>query len=91
MDIGNFLTGAIAMGFLIACLFFFRFWRRTHDTLFAAFGIAFLLLAVQQGIVGLTGIPREELSWTFLMRLAAFALIIAAILMKNLGPRTSSK
>jgi hypothetical protein len=86
-----FLTGTVAMGFLIAGLFFLRFWRRTNDMLFAAFAIAFLLFAVQQSIVGLSGIPREELSWTFLLRLAGFALLIVAILVKNFGRPTRPK
>jgi hypothetical protein len=86
-----FLTGMIAMGFLVAGLFFLRFWRRTNDMLFAAFALAFLLFALQQIIVGLSGIPREELSWTFLLRLAGFAILIVAILVKNLGQRTRPK
>ena len=87
----TFFAGMVAMGFLVAGLFFLRFWRRTGDMLFAAFAIAFLLFALQQGIVGLSGIPREELSWTFLLRLAAFALLIVAILVKNFGQRTKPK
>jgi len=86
-----FLTGMIAMGFLVAGLFFLRFWRRTNDMLFAAFAVAFFLFALQQGILGLSGIPREELSWTFLLRLAGFVLLIAAILVKNFGRPTQPK
>jgi hypothetical protein len=29
----NFLSGALTMGFLIAGLFFLRFWKRTRDGL----------------------------------------------------------
>ncbi len=39
------LYGMITMGFLIAALFFVRFWRRTADPLFATFALAFVLLA----------------------------------------------
>ena len=81
-----FLAGMITMGFLVAGLFFFRFWRRTGDWLFVAFGIAFLLFALTQGMVALAGIPREEQSLIFLLRLGGFALIIAAIVGKNLSP-----
>ena len=86
-----FFVGMIAMGFLVAGLFFLRFWRRTNDMLFAAFAVAFFLFALQQGILGLSGIPREELSWTFLLRLAGFALLIVAILVKNFGRPTQPK
>mgnify|MGYP001197143713 FL=1 len=85
----DYVAGAITMGYVIAGLFFLRFWTRTRDTLFIAFACAFWLLAINQAIVALAGIPREEQSWIYLIRLAAFILIIAAIVGKNLrtGPR----
>jgi hypothetical protein len=51
--------------------------------LFAAFACAFWLLALNQALVGLEAIPREELSWIYLIRLAAFTFIIVAIIDKN--------
>ena len=80
----QFVAGAIAMGFLIAGVFFLRFWARVRDFLFLAFAIAFWLLALNQGILGLLDIPREELSAVYLLRLAAFLLVIFAVLRKNL-------
>jgi hypothetical protein len=80
-----FFTGAIAMGFVVAAVFFARFWRRTGDGLFAAFAVAFGLLALNQALVGLLNVPREEQSPIFVLRLSAFLLIIGAILWKNLG------
>lgn len=80
----DFFAGMITMGFLVASLFFMRFWRRTGDWLFIAFSIAFLLFAVNQALVALAGIPREEQSWMYLLRLAGFALIVVAIIGKNL-------
>lgn len=79
-----FFSGMIAMGFTIAGLFFVRFWRRTGDGLFLAFGAAFALMALNQALVALLGVPREEQSSFFLIRLAAFVLIILAVLAKNL-------
>jgi low temperature requirement protein LtrA len=84
-----FFTGALAMGFLVASVFFARFWRRTGDSLFAVFAIAFGLLALNQALVGLLDIPREEQTPVFALRLLAFVLIIAAILWKNVGGRRS--
>jgi hypothetical protein len=79
----EFSSGMITMAFLICGLFFLRFWARTRDLLFAAFAAAFWLLAANQGLVALVDIPREEESWLYLLRLAAFLIIVAAIVAKN--------
>jgi hypothetical protein len=86
-----FFSGMIAMGFFVAGLFFFRFWNRTHDALFVAFGIAFWLLALSHGLIVFVGILREEQTWIFMLRLAAFALIVAAIVGKNLKTAGSNR
>jgi hypothetical protein len=80
-------SGLIAMGFVIAALFFVRFWTRTRDDLFLAFSCAFVLMALNQGLPALLDIPREEQSPFYLLRLAAFILIILAIVGKNLKSR----
>ena len=74
----------------MAALFFVRFWRRTNDLLFMAFGLAFLLFAINQGLVALAGILSEERSWIYLIRLAGFALLIFAIVTKNVASRHPS-
>jgi hypothetical protein len=79
----DFLSGAVTFGFIVAGLFFLRFWRRTEDGLFLAFALAFWLLATAQGLLALGNIPVEERSWIYLIRLAAFALILLAIARKN--------
>jgi hypothetical protein len=78
-----FLSGAITLAFATAALFFLRFWRDTRDELFLAFAAAFLLLGVAQAILALGGIPDEQRSWVYLVRLVAFLTIIVAILRKN--------
>jgi hypothetical protein len=83
MTVFDFLSGSITLGFLIAGLFFLRFWRRTDDSLFLAFAAAFALLGLGQGIQALASIPQEERSYIFLIRLAAFTIILAAIVRKN--------
>lgn len=83
MPILDFLSGAISMGFFICALFFLRFWGRSRDELFLGFAIAFLLLSIVQALLSLTGIPVEERSWIYLLRLAAFLIIILAIWRKN--------
>ena len=85
----DFISGLITMGQVIAGLFFVRFWTRTRDPFFVMFACAFWLLALNQSIVALADIPREERSWVYLLRLAAFTLIIIAIVRKNLVVRRS--
>ena len=79
----SFLSGAITMGFAVAGLFFLRFWSRTREALFLAFAFAFWLLGLNQALLALADIPVEESSWVFLLRLAAFVLIIVAVVAKN--------
>lgn len=83
MTLFDFLSGAIAFGFLIAGLFFVRFWRRTNDGLFLAFAIAFVLLGLGQAVQALANISQEERQYIFVIRLAAFMIILAAIAGKN--------
>ncbi len=78
------VAGALAMGFLTAGLFFLKFWRRTRDSLFLAFSAAFGLMAMGNALPVLLGTPHEERSGIYLFRLAAFVLIIVAVLAKNL-------
>lgn len=83
MTVFDYLSGAITLGFVVAALFFLRFWRRTDDGLFLAFAIAFALLGIGQAVQALANIPEEERSYIFLIRLAAFVLILLAVLRKN--------
>ena len=87
MMLYDFLSGAVSLGFFVCALFFLRFWRRTKDGLFMAFALAFGLLGLGQAILALANIPTEERGSIYLIRLAAFALIILAILRKNRGAR----
>jgi hypothetical protein len=90
MDPSTFLTftsGAIAMGYLVAGAFFLRFWARSRDGLFAAFAAAFWLMALNQSLPVLLAVPSEDQGGIYLLRLAAFGLIIAAVLRKNMGGR----
>lgn len=83
-----FFSGMVTAGFMLAGLFFARFWSRSRDPLFAAFSAAFWLLALNQALLVIAGIPREEQSWTYLLRLAAFILIAVAVIQKNTRPRS---
>jgi hypothetical protein len=78
------VSGAMVMAYLTAGLFFLRFWRGTRDRLFAAFGAAFCLLAVQRGALSLiANADGGAALWLYGLRLLAFLLILAAIIDKN--------
>lgn len=85
MTLLDFISGASTMGFVVAGLFFLRFWRNTDDALFASFAIAFFLLGLAHALLTLGGMPIEERSWLYLLRLAAFLIILGAIAKKNLS------
>jgi len=80
----EFLSGAVTMGFAIASAFFLRFWRRTADRLFLAFAVAFALLALNQALAQWLGAADERIGYTYLLRVLGFAIILAAIVDKNL-------
>jgi hypothetical protein len=79
------LTGANTMGFLVAGLFFFRFWRLTHERLFAAFTLAFWMMAVERLALLIIGTNDEFTAYVYFLRLAAYGLILAGIVEKNRG------
>lgn len=81
--IDDFLAGAVAMGFAIAALMFLKFWRRTREGLFLAFAGSFLLLSINHAMLSLSNVPLEERSSLYLIRLAAFLLIIGALWRQN--------
>ena len=85
----DFLGGAIVMGFAIAALLFLKFWRRTREELFLAFSGSFLLLAITQALLTLGQFYTEERSWLYLLRLAAFLLILFAMWRQNRRSRVS--
>jgi len=88
MTLYDFLSGAVALGFGVCALFFLSYWRRTREELFLAFSLAFLLLGIGQTVLALGNIPTEERGSIYLLRLAAFLLILVAIYRKNRGART---
>jgi hypothetical protein len=80
-----FLSGMATAGFVIAALFFFRFWKRTKDFLFATFGIAFVLFAAGQAAALWLNLPHNDNPWVYLLRLAGFVLLLIAIARKNVA------
>jgi hypothetical protein len=83
----NILLGAIAMASLVAGLFFFRFYKSTHDRFFLFFAIAFWIESVNRVMLATIQVS-EDLPVFYLIRLAAFGLILFAIIDKNTFQKT---
>lgn len=83
-----FLLGMISMACAVAALLFLRFWRTSKDRLFLFFSVAFGLEAVNRALYAWNGAHSEEATLYFVTRLAAFSLILWAIVDKNIGRRT---
>jgi Family of unknown function (DUF5985) len=78
----DFLSGAVMLGAAAIAAFFLRSWLRTRDRLFVLFAAAFALLTVERWFLVL--LDRDDLrSYVHLIRVAAFLLIIVAIIDKN--------
>ena len=84
MTAAAFISGAIVMAYLVAALYFLRFWRETRDRLFVFFTAAFVALAVQRSLLTLLQ-PQEGTLETalYVLRLAAFLSIVVGIVDKN--------
>ena len=77
------LQGAVAMTSLVAAMFFFRFWRQTHDGFFVLFATAFGIDAVARFVLASHAVRQEDEPLYYIPRLIMFGLIIAAIVQKN--------
>jgi hypothetical protein len=84
-----FVSGFLVLGYLVAALFFLRFWRQTSDRLFAYFAASFTLLALQRVAlsVSIGGRSPDDTIWYYALRLLAFVLILVAIVDKNRARR----
>jgi hypothetical protein len=58
-------------------------WRRSRDRFFALFAAAFVALAANYALLPFLGGRDETKPYVFIVRLAAFLLIIVAIVDKN--------
>lgn len=79
----EFLWGTIAALCATAGLFFFKFWRRTHDLLFLGLTLGFETLALHWTGLALVHPVSETRHYFFFVRLLAFSLIIAGVIRKN--------
>jgi uncharacterized membrane protein HdeD (DUF308 family) len=82
----GFLLGIIVTASLACGAFFLKFWQRTRDTLFLAFGAAFIIEGLNRLSFLFIDNPNEGSPTIYIVRLLAFALILAAIVKKNRVP-----
>jgi len=81
--IDGFLLGIIVATSAVAGLYFLKFWRQTRDPLFLAFAASFLIEAANRTFfLGLEA-PNRGHVVIYLVRLASYGLILAAIVNKN--------
>lgn len=79
------VSGMLIAAYLVAGLFFLRFWTDTRDRLFGIFAAAFCLLGVQRLLLAVVETSPAGTLWLYGIRLLAFVLILAAIVDKNRG------
>lgn len=79
----EFLVGIIAALSLVIGMFFFRFWRKTHDRFFLFFALSFLIEAGNRALMVTVSGWQESSPSYYMIRLLAYTLIILAILDKN--------
>lgn len=85
--IEGFLMGVVATASAATGVLFLKYWRRTRDELFMAFGAAFLIEGVNRVWLLTQSHPNDATPGYYLIRLFSFLLILAGILRKNYGHR----
>lgn len=83
----DFMAGAATLGYLALCGFFLRFWRKTRERLFLAFGLAFAFLALNQMASTYFEAGDERTLIAYALRVLGFILILAAIIDKNVASK----
>lgn len=81
------VSGALVMAYLIAGLFFLKFYRSTRDRLFLLFAWSFWILSSQRFALALTTREAEDSVVIYAVRLLAFLIILWAIIDKNISTK----
>jgi hypothetical protein len=87
----EFLSGAIAMGYFVSAVFFLRFWSTSKDRFFLFFATAFSIEGLNRILLSWASVHSsapEKIPVLYVIRLAAYLLILFAIFDKN---RTKKK
>lgn len=78
----NLMSGATIVGHGLIGLFFLRWWKTTRERLFAWFATAFWILGANRIAIAYWG-DDETRTYLYLVRFAAYCLILYAIWDKN--------
>jgi hypothetical protein len=87
----QFLWGALSCGTAVGALFFLRFWRESGDRLFGFFAAGFLVLSAHWTGLAVVDPSEESRHELYLLRLAAFVVLIVGILDKNARARAAPR
>ncbi len=68
---------------LAAALFFLKFWSKTKDRFFGIFASAFVLFAIERGLLVVVSPTDEAQPYIYSLRMLSFLIIICAIIDKN--------
>lgn len=82
----DFLLGFTTFGCMVISLFFLRYWRSTADRFFALMALAFAVFAVNRTVLALFEQTSEARPVLYVVRLAAFGLILIAIIDRQRAP-----
>jgi len=82
-----FLLGVVTASYLLAGLFFLRFWWSTRDFLFLAFAVFFGIQGGSSAFIVSLSHPNEASLWIGLVRLLSILAVLGAILWKNVAKR----
>lgn len=83
-DLSAFLTGGTATACFAIGLYFLRFWLQTGDRFFVLFALAFWVFSANRlALVAIGDESESARTLVYVIRLAAFLLILAAIVDKN--------
>jgi hypothetical protein len=86
----TFFFGVLTTLSWTACLFFLRYWKLSGDRFFSFFAIAFFALGANWALLYGRNPDDEYTPYFYLLRLAAFLLIVWAIIDKNRRAAASS-
>lgn len=96
MSAAEFLSGICMATFAASGVFFLKFWRAARDHFYLHFCVACWLLAFERIVLSLIDTAHEPIrsslteanSWVYLFRLAAFLVILIAVINKNRAIRS---
>lgn len=81
------LYGFLTAGHLAIAVLFLRLWRRNRAALLLAFALAFALIAVSYVLVSMFEAGLAPRAPAYLVRLAAFVVIILGVASVNMSGR----